>query len=1006
MRIDKKKKRSSASKLNRVKRKPRAKKAKLSKAKKNRSSGDKVSRPKRGGVEELDRDTSKTESDPHAAREVTRRQAEASSKLTGGTDSQEPSLFDKLESEEAAGPRFATATSTSATDGAEDAEPGEKLDHLVDDPTQEEQRSDLETPEGFQTGTETPQFPDLSNQEPSESKPLPLGGTEETFQKDGVTYTRQTRPDGSVHTSYEEDGTTYNDTTYEDGRNSVLISRSDDTGTHSRTVERDAEGNLVNDRSHSTQAETDPATGEITLQSRQESLSEDNVRTITEEVTRPDGGRATTTRTEQPGPNGQVGGGAFEEKYEYEGDDGSLVRTTNQTAEGFQETRTERTSYSEESLEELTDVPGRPDGVPGLPSGERGDTRVKEVEVVTTEPQGQPEVQYRETQYSQSSGDVQAGDVLPQGVTASDSDTQATLTVTTVEARNPETSALESSTAASAEIKVSGEREDGSPVSATRTDNWDGTGKSSTNYGLEGFTRNDQRRNASPYGGSQFEATVGDQTIEVFPSRVDGKHVDNHLKEKGSSPGRGGDAVEYLDVDGNRDAVVDVNISVSRDAEGEVTSEGATWSLKDENGDGKSVSRVDNGEQTAWTYENVENGGDDLSRQTVIEGTEISVFEEYHKTGRDTFTHHQEMRDGDEVSSSRDVSREHVDEAGLNALVQEGVLDQAQRERLITDGPPYIVDKVTDHANARIDGDGNLLKDDDGNVIQGGHHLTSTSVSNEQGYRVSNQFLFDSAAYTEEELSTVTDPTADPPISGSQEKRFYDRGTKEVTRTESGDLEVRSNGDVMIGDDKVAEFELGGDKTVNDLLSGESAEEVLTNVSDLAREGGTQFIDDMSGSKLKAFGSGLDKLGKFTDALGLATGSLDLVNGLRDRDVATTLEGIDGVAGGVESLAGALANLKGPVGQAATKFTTSAAGMAFGALGGGINIGLGLYDVFTADSGYDKAAGGLTAASGVALAATPFFPPAAIGAIILGGAAYFVSRGDENNTAAIDERVR
>lgn len=1009
MRIERKrKKNSTTSKTSELRRKARANKAKpKTRTHKAPAKGDRdrVSQPERSRVDDLDRDTRGTKSDPHAAREVTRRQADVSARLTGDADGERPSRFDQLESEDAGGPRYVTASHD--TDAA-DSEPGggESLDHLVDDPTHEEQRADLQAPDEFKTGTGTPEFPDLSDQQPKETRQLPLGGTEETFEKDGVTYTRQTRPDGSVHTSYEEDGTTYNDTSYEDGRSSVLISRSDDTGTHTRTVDRDAEGNLVSDRSHSTQAETDPATGEVVLQSRSESVSGDNVRTITEEVTRPDGGRATTTRTEQPGANGEVGGGAFEEKYEYQGDDGSLLRTTNQSAEGFAETRTERTSFSDQSVEDLTSVPGRPEGVPGLPEGERGDTRVKEVEVVTNSPGEQPEVQYRETQYSQSSGDVQAGDVLPDGVTSSGSDTNATLTVTTVQARNPETNALESSTAASNEVKISGQREDGSVVSSTRTDNWDGTGKSSTNYALEGYTRDEQRRNSLPYRTSNFEATVGGETFEVFPPAVDGKHSDEHLRQKGSSPGRGGDAIEYLGVDGDRDEVVNTNISIARDENGEITSEGVTWSLKDENGDGKSVSRVNNGEQTAWTYENVENDGKDLARQTVIEGTQISVFEEYHKTGADTFTHHQEMRDGDEISSSRDISREHVDEAGLDALVSDGVLDAAQRERLIADGPPYIVDKVTDHANARIDGDGNLLKDDDGNVVQGGHHMTSTSVSNEEGYRVSNQFLFDSAAYTEEELSTVTDPTADPPISGSQEKRFYDRGTKEVTKTESGDLKIMSNGDVMVGGSKVADFDLGGDKTVNDLLTGESAEEVLTNLSDLAREGGTQFIDDMSGSKLKAFGSGLDKLGKFTDVLGLATGSVDLVNGLRERDVVTTLEGIDGVAGGVESLAGALANLKGPVGQAATKFTTSAAGMAFGALGGGINIGLGLYDVFTADSGYDQAAGGLTAASGVALAATPFFPPAAIGAIILGGAAYFVSRGDENNTAAIDERVR
>lgn len=998
MRVDKNRKsktssRSKPKKSSETSRPSKNRKSESSKAPE--KSKDKSEVVKRKGVDALERDHSDTKSDPAAAREVTKRQADFSAKLTGDSDS--PSSFKTLATEDAdeTTPVVARATAGGpAGSGAEAEEAGP--DHLVDDPTETEQRSDLQPPEGLETGAETPDFPDLTGQQPTSSKDLGNGTTRETFESEGVTYTRDTRSDGSVHTSYESEGVDYSNTSYEDGRKSYLISTDRDDGTHTRTVDYNAEGKVTNDHSFSSQAETDPATGEIILQSRSDTVNEAGVRTTSDEVNRPDGGKATTTRTQQPD-------GTFEEVYDFEGPDSALQRTTTGQVDGPSTTETVRTTTSDQDLEELTNVPGRGEsGAPAFPTGDRGDTQVREVEVVNTAADGSQEVQYKETAYSQSSGDVQGEGILPDGVEPNGNDTKSTLTVTSVEARNPETGELESSTAASNKVTVAGQRENGDKVSSTRTDTWNADG-SATSYELNGYTRAEQRQNF--YFGDK--ATVGGEELDILPPSVDGKHPDDHLREKGASPGRGGDAIEYLDVDGERGEVVDVNVTVQRDNEGEIKSEAVTWDRKDENGDGKTVSRISDDNGVSWNYENVQNNGNDIARQTVVEGSDLSVVEEYHKTGDGTFTHHQEVKNGDEVSSYRDVSRERVDEAGLDALVTEGTLTAEQRDKLKTDGPPYFVDKVVDHANARVE-DGELLKDDDGNIVQGGHHMTSTSVSNDQGYKVSDQFYYDAAARTEESFKGVTDPNGDPPFHGEREKKFYN-SSEEVTSTEKEELTVTSGGEIKVGDDKVADLTLADGMTVSELFSAGGIEQLGSDLVGLANEGGTRFLDDLSGSKITTAAGGLEKLGKFADVLGLATGSVGLVTGIRDADARSTIEGIEGIAGGTESLAGALSGLSGRTGQIAGKLSTSAAGIGLAALGGGINIGLGLYDVFTADSGYDQVAGGLTAASGVALAATPFLGPAApIGAaaaIILGGAGFLVSLGDENNTQPIDDRL-
>ena len=88
-------------------------------------------------------------------------------------------------------------------------------------------------------------------------------------------------------------------------------------------------------------------------------------------------------------------------------------------------------------------------------------------------------------------------------------------------------------------------------------------------------------------------------------------------------------------------------------------------------------------------------------------------------------------------------------------------------------------------------------------------------------------------------------------------------------------------------------------------------------------------------------------------------------------------------------------------------------GKALGSVGGVVSLGFGLHDLFTADSGWDKAAGGLSAAAGaVAIGSLWFGPPGwIIGGIasgILGIASIIVGGQDdigEHDREPIDSRI-
>ena len=224
-----------------------------------------------GGVDQLEQDPKDTKSDPGASSEVTAGQSEAAKKATGGAD--ETSEFDRL-----------------AVAGAQAPEDSEEPENL-------------EPPEALVPGEEIPPVPDFTGVEPSNREENPLIGTQETFEVEGVEYTRTTEPGGNVRTSYEVDGVEYSSTTRENGSRSVFATENESDVNHSRTVEYDANGNLIEDKVQSSNGEIDPDTDEFHYQTRTETLTADGTRT-TNEVSEVDGkARSYTSRVEDPEGN-------------------------------------------------------------------------------------------------------------------------------------------------------------------------------------------------------------------------------------------------------------------------------------------------------------------------------------------------------------------------------------------------------------------------------------------------------------------------------------------------------------------------------------------------------------------------------------------------------------------------------------------------------------------------------------------------------------------------------
>lgn len=1014
---------------------PRAAEARAERAGASSSSG-------RSSASSLDREPSSTGSNASASREVTRRQASTAAAVTGADDDG-PSTFDALATEDdndvednlspmKTASQKAVNDKNSLSEPAaqesqtpEELERARKLDHLVDNPVEQEQRSDLQTPEPFQPGSPRPEVPNLSEQTPSRSETTPGGNTVDTIEQDGVAYTRTTRPDGTVSTSYEQDGINYSNTAYGDGRSSTLISDNTDEGLHQRTIDTAADGG-VTDTSRSSQGTFD-GDGNWSYQSREETLSPDGVRTVNEQVKRPDGGTATVSRTVQP--DGRVA-----EVYDYQGDQGTVNRSTNTAADGTAETRTERSYTIDQPLETVLSengvaAPAVPSAleyqVPPLPEGEREDTQVREVEVVTTDAAGAETVQYSEESFSQTSGDVtlngsqelgqtSPSDTFPLLVTPNNDASSATRTVTTVKTRD-ENGQLVSSTGASQSVTLVGDRPaelGGGQANVTRTDSWNETGESSSTFATEGFR--EEELYAMSLGSDQtggFSATLGDRPINAgYPDA--GVSPFDAYNRKG-----GGELEDWLGTEGSDG--LDVSVTVNRNAEGEVTNRNLTLDALDASGDGRTATRTDSGGAVGWTYSDYSNNGQDYDRQTVFEGTDVSIYESHQVTGPGQFRTTSETKEGDSVVASSDTSRQEVTAEQLNQSVADGEMSQAQLDRMLTDGPPYYAERYSEHAEPLRDDDGNLRTDEDGNVIQAGHTVSSYNLANSDGYAVAKQYRetpTEGGGSTSSTLKSVTDPQGAPPISGTVTNRETS-ASGSTTITDTGDVRVTADGKMTYNGVEMGQFDLSGSELTTLLKEGDSVTALsLLGAAGGVTNGGLQAVNTTRFTPSGA--AQVEKLSGALDIFGVGLGANNLFQGVRDGDGRAIVEGIGEMAGGLNSLAAATAALGGTskLGNAARSFSSlsggaTVLGKALGGVGGVIGLGFGLYDVFTADSGWDKAAGGLAAASGAVAVGSVFFGPPGwvVGGLIsgaLGIASIFVGGADDNATAPIDDRMR
>jgi hypothetical protein len=230
------------------------------------------------------------------------------------------------------------------------------------------------------------------------------------------------------------------------------------------------------------------------------------------------------------------------------------------------------------------------------------------------------------------------------------------------------------------------------------------------------------------------------------------------------------------------------------------------------------------------------------------------------------------------------------------------------------------------------------------------------------------------------------------------------------------DNSITSGGEMTFGEEVVGQFDLGNRDLATELREEKSvtASELLAMASAVGQAGGgTMASGDGVVFKPKnprgaPVSPGLERMGKAAEVLGLAYGVDSMFHGVLERDPRKILEGFGNVTGGVESMAGAAAALGGRsrlssgAARLSTFLETKALGSALGKIGPGVSIGTGLWDAYHAETGWDRAAGLMTATSGALMM---LGLPGKLAGGVLAIAAIGVGNGDATDTAAFDPRL-
>jgi hypothetical protein len=330
------------------------------------------------------------------------------------------------------------------------------------------------------------------------------------------------------------------------------------------------------------------------------------------------------------------------------------------------------------------------------------------------------------------------------------------------------------------------------------------------------------------------------------------------------------------------------------------------------------------------------------------------------------------------------------------------------------DGPPYYVEES--HST--------VVEDPTIDPPRAGEEVSSFQVGNDDGYAVSEltSEKQQDGEIKGSRISGVSDPeNQELPLSATIEeyKRDPKTGTMEVTSSKN--LGVDGSGYTWMEHDDGTRIGLGhfelSEGSIQEAMEEQGGLDDLTvcGVIGTAATTTNGVFDSGGNGKWVGETGNLSKIGTSAEILGVAAGVSGIYNGLAEGDARTVLEGVGDTAAGLSALSGALEWLPGKAGAQAAKFSTltssGALGKVLGGFGGALGLGFGLWDMFTADSGWDRAAGGLSAAAGaVGLGSAFFGPPGWVvgGAIsaVLGISAVLVEGGDAKETAPIDPRMQ
>ena len=945
-------------------------------------------------------------SNPSSSRELTRKQASVATSLTG------TSTFD------GALPVRHEADSPTPTEEPENR----SLDHLVEDPSEDEQRSDLKLPKEFQPGAPAPELPDLQAENLANTDKRSDGSVAKTYEQDGVTYTVIKRKGESTVTTYEKDGVSYSNTSNNDGSSEFSMVENTEDGNRTRNVTTDKDGD-VTETSRAYEG-TKGDNGEYTYQTREVTLNPDGTRNIEETVDRPDGGVAKFSKTVRPG-------GTSSEAYSYSHGDTKISRTTETAIDGSSETTKERITTSTQDLEELIDTPKQPEGrvsdIPDFPEGERGDTTITETEVFTTDPQGRETLQYAEESYAQTSNDIDFKVQFRDDKFKDDESSGVTRTVSRVKVRDEDGNLVES-TGVSQELQLKARREsDGKAVSITRTDNWNSSGASDHSFASRGF-RDDEAVDQGVLD-NQVPVKVGGEEISLNPyyiAQPGGSYGNNYAQysdlyaDDFKADTRARDYLGLSD-DPFRDGVVDYTRTYSYDDKGELTREAATYGNVDALGNGKTVTQTLGEDGRSWTYSDVSNNGKDYKRQTVWEGTDLTVYEEREESGNGEFSELSETRKGDELLNRSSASRREITSEYLGLAVRGGRLTPEQASEIQKGGEPYYLSQTETFA-APLEEDGKLVTTEVDGIevpVEPGSSSTSFSYSAADGYEVAEYRQAAKDAEGREHSSTldiVTDPDGKVPVKGRVE-------TIEPSPTGTGSDVVRSKisidnlGEVLIDGQPAGKFEgLGEDGvSLEDYLqdpsiSGAALLQGVYKVTKGATGVPGNVAKYLTNKKFNGAGTNYGKLASKVDIFGFAYGIEEAISGAITGDLKRSLTGVGFTAGGTNALASALAALpegalSGKAGAIAKATAgTKLLGKGLGAVGGVVTLGFGAKDLIWG-SGSQRTAGALnTAAGAIAIGSAFFGPPGWIVGGLVSGTLGLIALGIGNNDAEREAR--